>query len=182
MMQTNLQNKNSAIAKRICDNQQKAQSVTHLIIDVDGTLTDGKIYMGDNGELFKSFNIKDGYGISEILPAAKITPVILTGRESKILFNRCRELHIKKIYSGIRNKLELLKEFVKSENTDFHALAYIGDDLNDAAAMTVCGLRACPSDAADEIKEICDFICEHAGGYGAVRDFIDFIAAARRGS
>ena len=100
-------------------------------MDVDGTLTDGKIYMGPSGEVLKSFNIKDGCGIHDILLPNNVTPVIITGRTSKIVLNRCQELGIKEVHQGISNKVEKLKCLI----TDLKFVAYIGDDINDLSCM-----------------------------------------------
>ena len=86
------------------------KQIRMLVLDVDGTLTDGKVYMGANGEAVKAFDIKDGYGIANILPRLGITPVIITGRKSEILLRRCEELKITHIYQGIMDKVAKLKE------------------------------------------------------------------------
>lgn len=147
--------------------------IRYLVMDVDGTLTDGKIYMSASGELFKAFNIKDGYGIHDLLIPAGIKPVIITGRSSDVVLNRCNELGISEVYQGIQNKLQKLISITE----DFSDIAYIGDDINDLSCMQAVkatgGLIGCPADAVEEVKMIADFISCHIGGDGAVRDFID---------
>lgn len=149
--------------------------IQYLIMDVDGTLTDGKIYMGNDGEVFKAFSIKDGCGIKDIAIPAGIIPVIITARESNIVSLRCNELSITEVYQGIRNKFELLNSLI----SDFSTVAYIGDDIVDLQCMIPIkkagGIIGCPIDAADKVKEIADFIAGHKGGCGAVRDFIEWI-------
>jgi len=86
------------------------KKIKYFVMDVDGTLTDGKIYMGENGEVCKAFNIKDGYGICHLLPAIGAKPIIITGRKSKILENRCRELGITELHQGIEHKKDLLTD------------------------------------------------------------------------
>ena len=144
-------------------------------MDVDGTLTDGKIYMGNDGEVMKAFNIKDGCGIHDILIPAGITPVIITGRSSKILENRCKELGITNLHQGIRNKVEKLLTIT----TDLSTVAYIGDDINDLSCMEPIkeagGLVGCPADAVQKVKNIADFISTRNGGNGAVREFIEWL-------
>lgn len=144
-------------------------------MDVDGTLTDGKIYMSPSGEAFKAFNIKDGYGIHDILLPNNIIPIIITGRTSEIVTNRCKELGVKEVYQGISNKEEKLK----SITDDYRLIAYIGDDLNDLSCMEAIknagGIIGCPADAVEEIKRIAGFVAEHNGGDGAVRDFIEWL-------
>ena len=137
-----------------------------FIMDVDGTLTDGKIYMGSEGEVFKAFDIKDGYGIHEILPAYGVKTIIITGRESKIVENRAKELEIDYVYQSVKNKVELIEEICKILSCTENELAYIGDDIIDLAPMMRCGSRGCPRNAAREIVGICDFVSEKKGGEG----------------
>ena len=146
-----------------------------LVMDVDGTLTDGKIYMGDHGEVLKAFNVKDGYAIKEILPKYNILPVIITGRSSGIVENRARELNITHIYQGVKDKLSLLREMARERNLAMSNVAFIGDDINDLDCMINCGFKGCPADAAPEIRAIADFISAKTGGDGAVREFIENI-------
>lgn len=159
--------------------------IKFLIMDVDGTLTDGKIYMGENGELFKAFDIKDGCGIKDILPLYDIHPIIITARSSKILAHRCKELEITDFHQGVRNKIKKLQEIINAnslkdnKNYNYSNCAYIGDDILDLQCMAPIkqagGLIGCPSDAVDKVKEIADFISAKNGGNGAVRDFIEWI-------
>lgn len=154
------------------------------MMDVDGTLTDGKIFISADGELFKAFDIKDGYGIHDLLPQAGIVPVIITGRESKIVENRCRELGIVHCYQGCRDKTTKLKEIASlfclfpNEYGIYREIAYIGDDIIDLPCMKLCGLVGCPEDAVTEVKESVNFISPHKAGSGAVRDFIEWIVKA----
>lgn len=146
-----------------------------LVMDVDGTLTDGKIYMSGQGELMKAFDVKDGYAIRHILPTLGITPVIITGRKSDIVARRAEELAITELYQGVPDKVKILQEvadryFVKAEE-----IAYIGDDFNDLPAIRFCGFTACPQDAVDEVKQAVDYVCSRGGGCGAVREFIRII-------
>lgn len=159
--------------------------IKFLIMDVDGTLTDGKIYMGESGELFKAFNVKDGCGIRDILPRAKIIPIVITARKSKIVENRCAELEIMEVHQNCRDKLGKLQERLeyysdtRSNLYTFKNCAYIGDDLLDLQCMKnikkAGGKIGCPADAVEEVKKIADFISENNGGYGAVREFIEWI-------
>ncbi len=145
-----------------------------LVMDVDGTLTDGKIYMSANGEFMKAFNIKDGYAIAR-LRGYGIEPVIITGRKSEIVSQRCAELRITELYQGIENKSYKLRDICKKYRIDLSQVAYIGDDLNDLACMKICGYSACPSDAVILVKESVDYVCKEKGGDGAVREFIDYL-------
>ncbi len=154
----------------------KTKKIKILFMDVDGTLTDGKIYIGNHGEVMKAFSIKDGQGIV-LLPKYGVIPVTITGRDSDIVKNRCKELGINECHQGIQDKVEIIKTF--EEKYPSESFSYIGDDLNDLSAMKYIkskgGITACPADAEDSIKSIVDFVCKRNGGEGAVRDFIDFL-------
>ena len=150
-------------------------NIKYLVMDVDGTLTDGKIYMGNDGEVMKAFNIKDGCGIHDIAVPNHIIPVIITGRRSDIVTNRCKEIDIDEVYQGVTNKIEKLCDITK----DFSEIAYIGDDINDLSCMCMLkkdgGIVGCPADAANQIKDVADFISTKNGGDGAVREFIEWL-------
>ena len=144
-------------------------------MDVDGTLTDGKIYMGSHGEVFKAFNIKDGCGIHDIAIPHGIIPIIITGRSSRIVEKRCGELGIKEIHQGVSNKIEKLLTITDN----LSSVAYIGDDINDLSCMLPVkeagGVIGCTKDAVKKVREVADFVADHNGGDGAVRDFIEWI-------
>ena len=150
-----------------------------LVLDVDGTLTDGKIYMGESGELFKSFSILDGYGIKDMAMPSGIVTAIITGRLSKIIENRALELGITNIFQGKSNKLTVLKEIMAEESIKTDEIAYIGDDLNDEETMLFVkdggGITGAPANAVEKIKKIVNYNCKRKGGDGAVREFIEFI-------
>ena len=146
-------------------------------MDVDGTLTDGKIYMGQNGELAKAFDIKDGAGICLILPKLGITPVIITARESRILENRCKELNITELHQGVKDKLGRLREIV---GEDLNAVAYAGDDLPDIPCMErikkAGGVVLAPANAIPPIKALAEYVSGYKAGEGAIRDCINYLA------
>lgn len=146
-----------------------------LVMDVDGTLTDGGIYMGNQGEIMKRFDAKDGYAIYNMLPEKGIIPIIITGRISKIVENRCNELAIKNLIQGSKNKENDLLQIVKKLGLEMEEVAFIGDDLNDITAMKKVGIRGCPNDAVKEVQDICEFISTKRGGNGAVREFIEWL-------
>ncbi len=157
--------------------------IKYLVMDVDGTLTDGKIYMGPDGEALKAFDIKDGCGILLVLPKLGVTPVIITARRSKILENRCMELNISELHQGINSKLAKLKEVV---GEDLSNVAYAGDDLPDIPCMEAVkksgGIVLCPADAIPEIKAIADYISGYKAGDGAIRDCIQFLKQKKQGN
>lgn len=146
-------------------------------MDVDGTLTDGKIYVSAEGEIFKAFDIKDGCGIHDILPMFNIIPVVITGRVSKILEKRCEELGITEVFQGVANKIGKLHEVIGDNQLD--CVAYIGDDINDIECMKSIkfenGIVGCPADAVSTVREISDYVTKRKGGNGAVREFIEWL-------
>lgn len=145
-----------------------------LFMDVDGTLTDGRLYYSADGEVMKAFDVKDGYGLVSYMKAGGV-PVIITGRKSGIVSQRCRELGITEIYQGASDKLDVLKNAAKQHHISSEEIAYIGDDLNDLDCMRYCGFSACPQDAVDTVKKKVNYVCVHDGGRGAVREIIDLI-------
>lgn len=153
--------------------------IKFLIMDVDGTMTDGTIFISETGETFKAFNVKDGYGIAVILKSKGIIPVVMTGRSSKILENRCKEIGIEEIHQGVKDKFEYMKNFIAHKKIKPEEVAYIGDDLNDFECMEyLCmskGTTGCPEDAVPAIQEVSTFISTKEGGKGAVREFIEFL-------
>lgn len=146
-----------------------------LFFDVDGTLTDGKLYIGANGEIMKAFDAKDGYGIKNILPNHLIVPIIITGRASAIVAYRAKELGITELYQNIQDKSDTLLAVLKKYHCEKQNAAYFGDDISDIPAMKECGIVGCPADAADEVKKISRYICSRTGGCGAAREFIEWI-------
>lgn len=154
--------------------------IKYLVMDVDGTLTDGKIYMSPSGEAMKAFNIKDGCGIHDLLIPSGIIPVIITGRNSEIVLNRCTEIGVTEVYQGITHKTDKLQQVCN----DLGQVAYIGDDINDFDCMKAVkdagGIVGCPRDAVKRVKAVADFVSSYNGGEGAVRDYIEWLIAKER--
>ncbi len=145
-----------------------------VLLDVDGTLTDGGIYRGNNGEELKRFNVKDGYAIVNAQKLG-IEFGIITGRKSELVEIRSNELKIKYLYQGISEKTVILEEIMQKTGLKKEEIAYMGDDLNDILIMKQSGLTGTPKDAADEVIQIADFVSEKNGGSGAVREFVEYI-------
>lgn len=143
-----------------------------IIIDVDGTLTDGSIIYDENGNELKKFSVKDAAAFFAAKEAG-IKTMVLTGRECKATQRRMEELKVDYLFQNIKNKTEFLQTFCKEHQLQRNDLGYIGDDLNDLEAMTMCGFVACPSDACIEVKERSNYVSAIKGGYGAVRDVIE---------
>lgn len=155
--------------------------IKYLIMDVDGTLTDGKIYMGPDGEVMKAFSIKDGMVINFILKPQGIIPVVLTARKSSIVQRRCDELGITEVYQGKLDKLTALKEIVGEDGLG--TCAYFGDDILDLKCMIpikdVGGIVACPADAVREVKAVADYVCINKAGDGALREFSEWLTSGK---
>lgn len=150
-----------------------------LAMDVDGTLTDGRVYIGADGEPFKAFDVKDGLGIARVLPETGILPVIITGRRSAALERRCTEIGIAELRQGVSDKLSVLEEVAGSHGVPLSGFAYIGDDVNDLPCMEAVsragGVVGCPADAVPEVLAVADYVCARDGGRGAVREFIEWL-------
>lgn len=157
------------------------KTIKYLILDVDGTLTDGKIYMGTNGETMKAFSVKDGYAINYILKRSGIEPVILTARNSLIVKKRCEELGIERLYQGRIDKLEALNEILG--NSTLEECAYFGDDMLDLTCMESIqragGIAGCPADAIHEVKAAADYTCVNKAGEGALREFAEWLISEK---
>ena len=151
-----------------------AVKIKMLAMDVDGTLTDGKIYMGPQGEVCKAFNIKDGLGINQLIQNG-ILPVIITGRKSTIVENRAKELMITEIYQGVEDKSTVLRQVARKYGFTLGQVAYVGDDCNDLEVMEAAGLVFAPADAAKEVLEYADIVVTSRGGEGAVREVADYL-------
>ena len=152
-----------------------------LVMDVDGTLTDGNIYLSTDGTESKGFSTKDGMGI-RLAQQNNIIPVIITGRESYCVTRRAKELDIYEVYQNIKKKVPTLYEVINKLKVTLEEVAYIGDDLNDYDAMVLCKERGVPNDGENCIKNIATFICPRDGGKGAVRDFIDYLINKNKAS
>lgn len=145
-----------------------------IVLDVDGTLTDGKLYISNSGEEMKAFNVKDGLAITKAISLGKEVAII-TGKTSNIVSLRAKELGIKEVHQGIKNKIAVLNEILKKYNITYENVAYMGDDLIDLEVMKNSKLSGAPKDSVAEILEIADFISTKNGGDGAVREFIEYI-------
>lgn len=149
-----------------------------LVLDVDGVLTDGRLYYGARGEVLKVFNVKDGHGIKEVA-AAGVTVAIISGRKSAAVAKRARELGIRHVTQGANDKLAALTRLAKSRGIELEHCACVGDDTPDAAIMQAAGLGIAVADAHADAREAADLVTTRAGGQGAVREVCDWLMAAR---
>lgn len=158
--------------------QEKAARITLLLLDVDGVLTDGRLYVGSAGEELKVFNTLDGHGI-KLLQRAGIRVGIISGRDSVPLSWRAGELGITLLYKGREDKLVVLDEILASGGHQREQIAYAGDDLPDLPVMQHVGLGFSVPNAHPEVKQHADLVTGLAGGAGAVREISDFLLQAQ---
>jgi len=160
------------------DTKERAQKIKMIIMDVDGTLTDGSLLVLPDGEELKSYNVKDGAGIL-LAHLAGLKTGIITGKTSKSLEKRAKRLKILNLYQGTMDKTKALSEILKKNNLAPEEVAYIGDDLGDLEVIKTAGLAGAVADAHPVIKKYSHFISHQPGGKGAVREFIEFILEAQ---
>jgi len=149
-----------------------------LLLDVDGVLTDGGIYYTESDEEMKRFDIKDGMGI-DLLKRAGIHVGILTGRTSKIVERRARELGMKVLKQGFYDKNAGLNAILAEMEFTEKEIGYVGDDVLDLSVMRRVAFRACPGDAVAEVKAEAHYVAAAGGGHGAVREVADLILDLR---
>jgi len=154
-----------------------AASVKLLLLDVDGVLTDGRLYFSNSGEEIKSFHTLDGHGI-KMLMSIGVDVGIITGRQSEIVRKRCADLGIKLAYQGREDKLKVLHEIVKERALPLHAIAYAGDDLPDRPVLQAVGLSFSVPAGHASVKTVVHAITDAPGGQGAVREITDFLLEA----
>ena len=148
-----------------------------LCSDVDGVMTDNKLHVSATGELFKTFNARDGWALKEILPKNGIEPAVITGRKSQIVPKRCEELGVSLVFCGRDDKNAVVTQLAKDKGYSLSEIAFIGDEYNDLPAIKLAGLSGCPSDAIEPVKATVTYICKAKGGEGALREFVEWIVA-----
>lgn len=158
--------------------QEKLQFITHLILDVDGVLTDGTIAFSDRGEESKRFNVRDGHGL-KMLMRYGVEVMLLTGRTSKAVEHRARDLGITAVFQGAKNKSDVLDEILESRGVNPAAIAYMGDDIVDVPVFNRVGFSITVPDAAEYVRRKADYVTALQGGAGAVREVCDMILKAQ---
>ncbi len=155
----------------------KAAKIKLLLLDVDGVLTDGTVYVGAEGEAIKAFNVKDGTGI-KWLQRAGLRAGLLTGRQSPQVEVRARELGIEIVVQDAKQKLPAFLNILSETGLSAEEVAFMGDDLLDLPVLRRAGLGLVPADAEDRLKEQADWISGKCGGKGAVREACELILKA----
>ena len=156
---------------------RKAAKIKLLILDVDGVMTDGSIILDNNGTEIKRFYVRDGHGI-KMLQKVGIPVAIITGRRSKVVEVRAKELGIKDIYQKIWKKSVVYEKLLKKYKCKDENVAFMGDDIVDQELLKRAGVSASPCDADENAKKCADMITKNGGGKGAVREFTDLILKA----
>ncbi len=148
--------------------------IRYLVVDVDGTMTDGGLYYGPNNAEFKKFNTRDAQGFF-LAEKAGIQVLVVTGRASEMVERRMSELHVTLLFQNIFDKASFLADYMAANGIAAEEIAYIGDDLNDIEAMKLVSFVCCPADSCKEVLAIADYISVKNGGCGVVRDCVEFL-------
>jgi 3-deoxy-D-manno-octulosonate 8-phosphate phosphatase (KDO 8-P phosphatase) len=150
----------------------KLKEITTFIFDVDGVLTDGSVYVTENGEQSRAFNIKDGYAL-QLAVKCGYNVCAVSGSRSKSALYRLNSLGITDVYMGVYTKIGKVKVYLEEKSISPEKVLYMGDDIPELEAMKLVGLPVCPADAAEEIKAISLYVSPFAGGKGCARDVIE---------
>lgn len=152
----------------------KIGKVKVLILDVDGVLTDGRIVISDDGQETKFFNVRDGHGL-KMIRRAGVEVMFLTGRKSRVVEHRARELGVERVYQGALDKLAVLQEILNSTGLSPGDVAYMGDDIVDLPVLRRAGFSVTVSDAHEDVLKAVDLVTKNPGGRGAVREVCEII-------
>lgn len=162
------------LQRKLMPLRESVKQVKVLVLDVDGTLTDGGMYYGPDGEALKKFNTRDAHGL-QLLRENGIRVCVISAEKSLAVQARMKKLHIDEYYPGVQDKFSLLIELAKRWDISLRNMAYIGDDLSDLECLENVGLAFCPADSVSKVLQKVHYTCEHSGGNGAVREACDFI-------
>ena len=158
--------------------EERARAVRMIVFDIDGVLTDGSLFYGDDGQEYKAFNSRDGHGI-KMLRAAGVEAGIITGRTSQVVLHRARNLGITRIFQGADDKLDAFEALLLELGLAPEQIAYMGDDIVDLPVLRRCGLALTVPDAAAEVKARCHLVTQAGAGRGAAREVCEMIMRAQ---
>ena len=156
----------------------RAEKIRLLVLDVDGVLTDNRLFYGANGVEYKSFYTRDGHGMV-LLRQAGIELGIITGRQSELVTRRMNDLKVKYVYQGVPDKLPSFEQLMAECGLQPEQVAYMGDDILDLPLLRRVGLAAMPADGAPDIRPHVHFVSRFPGGHGAVRELCELILKAQ---
>ncbi len=151
--------------------KEKLHHITTFIFDYDGVLTDGTVYPTADGDMMRAGNVRDGYALQHAIKKG-YRVAIISGGKSVSMEQRMKALKIEDVFLGVSNKKEVFDEFLKKYELNTSEVLYMGDDIPDYEVLKTAGVSTCPSDAAEEILEIVDYVSHKPGGKGAVRDVL----------
>jgi len=153
---------------------EQLKNITTFIFDVDGVFTDNSLLATENGELWRTFNARDGFALKTAIEK-KYTVAIITGGFSQSVRKRLQQFGIQYFFDKISDKKETLESFFRETGRLTEETLYMGDDIPDIAAMKLCALRCAPQDAVPEIIAVANYICKNKGGQGCVREVIEMV-------
>jgi 3-deoxy-D-manno-octulosonate 8-phosphate phosphatase (KDO 8-P phosphatase) len=156
-----------------------AARVRLLVLDVDGVLTDGRLYYGARGEALKVFHVRDGFGIKQLV-ASGVAVAVISGRRSNMTRRRCRELGVRFLLQGVGDKLAAFRRLAARLDVRSEACACVGDDVPDLPVMQAVGIAFAVADAHPQARRAAHVVTSLPGGRGAVREVCDYLLAARR--
>lgn len=162
----------------MADALARARAVRLALFDVDGVLTDGRLYYGPGGEAMKAFNILDGHGL-RMLARSGVATGLLSGRRSEAVATRARELAIAHVILGVEDKLAHFQRLLAELRLEAAQCSFVGDDLPDVPVLSRCGLAVAVANAVPEVKAIAHLVTSASGGEGAVREFCEFVMRAQ---
>lgn len=172
----------AAVLKKLAEDRvfptAAAAKIRAIVVDVDGTLTDGGMYYSADGELMKKFDTRDAHGL-KMLERNGIKIGVITAEDSAVVSARMKKLAFEHYHRGIKDKWPTLQEFCATASVQPHEVLYVGDDEGDLDVMGRVGLAACPADAQDIVKKISHYIASRPGGAGAVREICNLLFAAK---
>jgi 3-deoxy-D-manno-octulosonate 8-phosphate phosphatase (KDO 8-P phosphatase) len=157
---------------------ERAQAIKLAIFDVDGVLTNGTLFMGDDGQEYKAFNSRDGHGM-KMLAANGVETAIITGRQSEVVKHRARDINIKYLHQGAQDKLPVYEQLIAELGLTPEQTAFVGDDIVDLPIMLKTGLSVAVADAHPMVKEHSHWVTPSAGGCGAAREFCEMMMFAQ---
>lgn len=157
---------------------KKLLRIKVLVLDVDGVLTDGRIIFDDTGREMKFFHVRDGHGI-KMLMRSGVEVIFLTGRTSAIVDHRARDLGIRTVYQGAKDKISVFRKMLEEKGLIPEETACMGDDITDVPLFKACGFSAAVADACEEARKAADFVTRTGGGKGAVREICELILKAQ---
>ena len=162
------------------EGERKLAGIRWLLLDVDGVMTDGKLYYGDHGEVMKAFHVHDGHGL-KLWGRAGYEAGVITGRTSEIVASRFSELGVTHVYQGAKDKRAALKEMCAASGARPGEICYVGDELVDIPIFHEVALGVAVADALEEVRARADLVTTRPGGCGAVREVIEFILTSHGG-